>query len=160
MSKSTIEVRLPETEIRVENKYIRLPPTQLSLPKFAGGSYIRSRDSHSDDPCEWRRQPFYPKLAGKAYTGTFATFYTEALWESYSQFYQPEAETPKEPMDPMAALLGVPPNASRKEVSKAFRANAKKLHPDCGGSAEAFQRLLEARDTLIAKKLQPVGSEH
>jgi DnaJ-domain-containing protein 1 len=42
-------------------------------------------------------------------------------------------------------ILGVAPDASRTEIDEAFRALAKKVHPDAGGSNEAMARLNEAR---------------
>jgi rRNA maturation protein Nop10 len=48
------------------------------------------------------------------------------------------------------ALLGVPANFSKEDVLAAFRREAKKAHPDAGGTAEMFRRLVEARDRLLA----------
>ncbi|WP_198023369.1 J domain-containing protein [Ensifer sp. WSM1721] len=47
-------------------------------------------------------------------------------------------------------LLGVSSNYSREEVIKAFRKKALKAHPDQGGTAEMFRKLVEARDRLLA----------
>jgi hypothetical protein len=47
-------------------------------------------------------------------------------------------------------LLGVPADYTRADVLAAFRRKAKTAHPDAGGSAEAFQKLVEARDRLLA----------
>lgn len=46
------------------------------------------------------------------------------------------------------AILGVAENASAKEISRAWRTRAAEVHPDKGGSAEAFLALREAYDTL------------
>ncbi|HET6182447.1 MAG TPA: J domain-containing protein [Acetobacteraceae bacterium] len=54
--------------------------------------------------------------------------------------------------DPLGyyAWLGIPPEATAKEVKAAFRARARRLHPDVAGtgSAEAFRRLSEAYHVL------------
>ena len=42
------------------------------------------------------------------------------------------------------ALLGVKRDASPVELDKAFRKKAKELHPDKGGTAEAFKQLSQA----------------
>ena len=42
------------------------------------------------------------------------------------------------------ALLGVKRDASPVELDKAFRKKAKELHPDKGGTAEAFNQLSQA----------------
>jgi len=46
--------------------------------------------------------------------------------------------------------LGLKPGATKDEVEAAFRAQAKKRHPDAGGSTEAFQRLERARREALA----------
>lgn len=45
-------------------------------------------------------------------------------------------------------LLGVGPGASRAQIEAAFRAEARKAHPDAGGSGASFARLVEARAAL------------
>jgi curved DNA-binding protein CbpA len=44
--------------------------------------------------------------------------------------------------------LGVPRTASQKAIEHAFRKKAKQAHPDCGGSAEAFQQVHAAYKLL------------
>lgn len=48
------------------------------------------------------------------------------------------------------ALLKVPANYTKEEVIAAFRREAKKAHPDAGGTAELFAALVKARDRLLA----------
>jgi xanthosine utilization system XapX-like protein len=45
-------------------------------------------------------------------------------------------------------LLGVGPNASASEIRTAYRALAKVMHPDAGGTAGTFRLLREAYETL------------
>jgi hypothetical protein len=45
-------------------------------------------------------------------------------------------------------VLGVDRTASTEEIQKAYRAAAKRSHPDHGGSVEAMQQVNEARDIL------------
>jgi hypothetical protein len=47
-----------------------------------------------------------------------------------------------------ARLLGVTASADRDEVERAFRACARREHPDRGGDAATFQRLVAARAAL------------
>ena len=42
-------------------------------------------------------------------------------------------------------LLKVPANYTTEDIIAAFRREAKKAHPDAGGTAAMFQRLVEAR---------------
>ncbi|MFJ5307554.1 J domain-containing protein [Streptomyces sp. NPDC088350] len=46
------------------------------------------------------------------------------------------------------AVLGVPADATRAEIVRAFRRRALTRHPDRGGDAEAFQGLHRAYETL------------
>jgi hypothetical protein len=48
------------------------------------------------------------------------------------------------------ALLGLSGSFTREDVARAFKAKAKTAHPDAGGDAEAFQRLVNARDQALA----------
>lgn len=51
------------------------------------------------------------------------------------------------------SVLDVHPNASEVEIEQAYRRMAKSLHPDAGGSAEAFQTLQDAyRQAKSARK--------
>lgn len=53
-------------------------------------------------------------------------------------------------MEDYYALLGVPQSASAQDIKRAFREQAKKLHPDLAGSdtAYAMRKLLAAYETL------------
>src|ERR1044071_4265246 len=45
-------------------------------------------------------------------------------------------------------ILGVSEDASKEEIDRAFRNEARKRHPDGGGSEEAMKSLNEAHDIL------------
>lgn len=47
------------------------------------------------------------------------------------------------------AVLGVGPDCSDAEIEAAAREKIKTVHPDQGGSTEAFQRVKDARDQLL-----------
>jgi len=53
------------------------------------------------------------------------------------------------------SLLGLPTETapSRSAINSAFRRLARRAHPDAGGSHEAFVRLAQARDALLADAL-------
>ncbi|GIW67213.1 MAG: hypothetical protein KatS3mg096_081 [Candidatus Parcubacteria bacterium] len=57
-------------------------------------------------------------------------------------------------MDDYYQILGVPENADEETIKKAFRELAKKYHPDRGGDAEKFKKIIEAYRVLSDKKLR------
>ena len=54
-------------------------------------------------------------------------------------------------MDPKK-ILGVEPNATTKEIQRAYREQSKKHHPDAGGDTWAFQQVQDAYDALTNSK--------
>lgn len=46
------------------------------------------------------------------------------------------------------AILGLAPGASAEEITRAYREQAKRAHPDAGGSAEAFRAVRAAYEEL------------
>lgn len=46
-------------------------------------------------------------------------------------------------------ILGVPVDAEKEDIKKAFRTLSKKHHPDAGGDPEEFKKISEAYDTLM-----------
>jgi hypothetical protein len=48
------------------------------------------------------------------------------------------------------AVLGLKPGSCRGDIEAAFRSQARKHHPDAGGSTEAFQRIERARREALA----------
>jgi hypothetical protein len=50
-------------------------------------------------------------------------------------------------------LLGIAPDATKRDIKNAYRRKARKLHPDAGGDDEAFKQLYSAyRKALAAAK--------
>ena len=75
------------------------------------------------------------------------------LDEAWRQRYGASGATPPSMQMPLAqarALLGLPANYTREDVIAGFRRAAKKAHPDAGGTAEMFRKLVEARDRLLS----------
>lgn len=50
------------------------------------------------------------------------------------------------------AALGLPPNATRQQIKRRYRALAKKYHPDLGGDARQMQRLVAAYEFLMKEQ--------
>lgn len=54
------------------------------------------------------------------------------------------------PLADAMAMLGVPADYTKDDVISGFRKAAKLAHPDAGGTAEMFRKLVEARDRLLS----------
>jgi curved DNA-binding protein len=46
-------------------------------------------------------------------------------------------------------VLGLRPTATRAEVQRAFRKQARRYHPDHGGDAAKFRELVEAKERVL-----------
>jgi hypothetical protein len=82
-------------------------------------------------------------------TGRIASELDRVWWERYGA----AGGVPPSMQMPLAeamAMLGVPADYTCEDVSSGFRQAAKKAHPDLGGTAEMFRKLVEARDRLLA----------
>ena len=66
-------------------------------------------------------------------------FFTERIAVRQSDAYQSEY-----------ALLGIAPGATKRDIKNAYRRQARKLHPDKGGDAEAFKQIYAAYRRLLA----------
>ena len=47
------------------------------------------------------------------------------------------------------SILGIPPGSTEQEIKSAFRKKALKVHPDVGGSDEAFKELYAAFEACL-----------
>jgi hypothetical protein len=82
-------------------------------------------------------------------TGRIASELDRAWWQRYGA----AGGVPPSMQMPLAqamAMLGVPADYTREDVINGYRQAAKKAHPDLGGTAEMFRKLVEARDRLLA----------
>lgn len=60
----------------------------------------------------------------------------------------PPADDPVVGEQPPHEVLGVAPDASEREIQRAYRERVKDAHPDRGGSEAAFRRIQEAREAM------------
>jgi hypothetical protein len=90
---------------------------------------------------------------GVMFVSSRSGFIASELENIWWQRYGTAGSVPPQMQMPLAdaiALLGVPTNYTREDVMAAFRRGVKKAHPDLGGKAEDFRKLVEARDRLLA----------
>ena len=74
ISSSSLEVRLPEVQVGHKDDMALLPFTNLRLSKFADGARVSARHSDTDEPAEWKSQPFYPRVRGKFWASESASW--------------------------------------------------------------------------------------
>jgi hypothetical protein len=91
-------------------------------------------------------------------TGRIATHLDEIWHERYGRAAGGVPPAMQMPLAEAMALLGVSSDYTEEEVTAAFRRAVKKAHPDAGGTAEQFRKLVAARDRLL-KALGCVSSD-
>ena len=92
----------------------------------------------------WRRVRFVSSR-----TGRIAAALDQVWHDRYGHAAGGVPSSLQMPLADAMALLGVPADYTRDDVLAAFRREAKKAHPDKGGTAAQFRRLVEARDRLL-----------
>jgi hypothetical protein len=93
----------------------------------------------------WRGVAFVSSRTGRAAQRL------DAMWQDrYGHAAGGVPPVMQMPLAEAMALLRVPSDYTKEDIITAFRREAKKAHPDAGGTAELFRRLVEARDRLLA----------
>jgi DnaJ-domain-containing protein 1 len=72
-----------------------------------------------------------------------------ALWQSSANPARPLLERQQ-----ALAVLGLPPNATRQQIKRRYRALAKRYHPDRGGDQRQMQRIIAAYEFLMKDQSQ------
>jgi hypothetical protein len=99
-----------------------------------------------------RRQPCQEQQRRRAIIAEFFKAY-EAARRTSPAFATAPASSPPDLYTQVPAclrVLGLALPCTAPEVKHAFRARAKVLHPDSGGSSEAFQTLYQAYQDALA----------
>ena len=50
------------------------------------------------------------------------------------------------------AVLGLPPNATKQQIKRRYRALAKRYHPDRGGDQQQMRRIIAAYELLMKEQ--------
>jgi hypothetical protein len=127
----------------VEAEVIRITERNV-IVRYADDTARLDRDSLWHWWAFWRGVRFVSSR-----TGRIAKELDDLWWERYGT----AGSVPPSMQMPLAEameLLGVPADYSRDDVIAGFRRAVKKAHPDVGGTAEMFRKLVEARDRLLA----------
>ena len=113
--------------------------------RYAGEVARLDRESLWKSWALWRGVCFVSSRTGRA-AQRF-----DAMWQDrYGRAAGGVPPVMQMPLAEAMALLRVPPDYTKGDVLAAFRREAKRAHPDAGGTAELFRRLVEARDRLLA----------
>jgi hypothetical protein len=134
----------PAGVIWAEAEIVRLSEEHVSV-RYAGETARLGRERLWRSWALWRGVMFIASRSGRAAN------LLDAIWQD--RYGRAAGGVP--PVMQMAlaeamALLGVAADYSKEDVLAAFRREVKKAHPDLGGTAELFDRLVKARDRLLA----------
>ena len=150
ITSSAVHVRLPEVDVLLERKRVRLPAIAHKLNRRVR-QHRGPANHRSDESSDWLRQPFYPQVNGKWCTANLADYYPSDIWFAFDQ--KVVSAGMQGPVDNerqrLERLLGVNADASRHEVIAAFRVKIKSVHPDLGGDSDEFQSLIQARNARL-----------
>jgi hypothetical protein len=93
----------------------------------------------------WRGVTFVSSRTGRA------AQHLDAMWQLlYGHAAGGVPPIMQMPLAEAMALLRVPADYTKEDIIAAFRREAKKAHPDAGGAAKLFRKLVEAQDRLLA----------
>ena len=113
--------------------------------RYAGDTARLDRETLWKSWTLWRNVYFASSRSGFA-----AQHFDERWQERYGHATGGVPPVLQMPLADAIALLKVPANFTKDDVLAAFRREAKKAHPDVGGTAEMFEALVKARDRLLA----------
>ena len=82
---------------------------------------------------------------------SFASLFWNVLRLSARSLWQSNANPARVLVERQRALsvLGLPPNATPKQIKKRYRDLAKRHHPDLGGDQQQMQRIVAAYEYLM-----------
>ena len=130
--------------IWAEAEVVRITERNVVV-RYAGDTARLDRERLWEHWALWRNVYFVSSRSG------YAAQHFDELWQDrYGRAAGGVPPAMRMPLADAMALLKVPANFTKEDVLVAFRREAKKAHPDKGGTAEMFQRLVEARDRLLA----------
>jgi hypothetical protein len=134
----------PVGVIWAEAEIVRISENHV-IVRYAGETARLGREKLWRSWALWRGVTFVSSRSGRAAN------LLDAIWQDH--YGRAAGGVP--PVMQMAlaeamALLGVAADYSKENVIAAFRRAVKKAHPDLGGTAEMFQKLVKARDRLLA----------
>jgi hypothetical protein len=135
----------PAGVIWAEAEVVRITERNV-IARYAGDTARLNRKSLWEAWALWRGVMFVSSQSGYA-AGQFDRMWWDRYGPNFSGAVPPAMAMP---LAEAMALLGVPFNYTREDILAAFRREAKKAHPDAGGTAEMFRKLVEARDRLLA----------
>jgi hypothetical protein len=121
--------------------------------RYAGDTARLDRESLWRWWALWRNVYFVSSRSGHA-AQLLDEMWQERYGRAYDEYGYANADfvppAMRMPLAEAIALLMVPANFTKDDVLAAFRREVKKAHPDVGGTAEMFDRLVKARDRLLA----------
>lgn len=135
----------PAGVIWAEGEVLRITEKN-AIARYAGATARLNREALWKNWALWRGVMFVSSQTG------YAARRFDAMWQARYGRASGGTVPPamQMPLAEAMALLGVPADYTAEAIIVAFRRAAKKAHPDAGGTAEMFRKLVEARDRLLA----------
>jgi DnaJ-domain-containing protein 1 len=87
---------------------------------------------------------------------SFASLFWDVIRLSARSLWHSNANPARVLVERQRALtvLGLPPNATPKQIKKRYRTLAKRHHPDLGGDQQQMQRIVAAYEFLMKEHSQ------
>lgn len=172
------QASIANTTEAIETEMQRLDPSSWRVSTGSGGSYTKANglpkyNAAPDDPgvvLRWQKDGEQFAVACDAYSRLRDNLRTVYLWvhetrmrgqrpvetgeSEFAAARLPPADDETEVVagrQPAHEVLGVERDANDAEIRAAARERIKETHPDHGGSEAEFQRVQEARETLLSE---------
>ena len=132
----------PAGVIWADAEIVRITESHV-IARYTGETARLNRWSLVTSWAVWRGVMFVSSRTGRA-----ARMF-DAMWQArYGRAAGGVPPAMQMPLADAIKLLRVPDNYTKEDV-ETFRREVKKAHPDVGGTAEQFRKLVEARDRLL-----------
>jgi hypothetical protein len=136
----------PAGVVWAEAEIVSVTATKVNVRYSGEPAHLdRQQLGHPRSWAVWRGVMFTSARNG------YAAMRFEQMWfERHGRSLGAERLRSLMPLEEARKILGVKEDYSREDIIAGFRREAKRAHPDLGGTAAKFRRLVEARDRLLA----------
>lgn len=138
------ELKKKLRKLKRQEQHVRFPDRQYNKSI----SLIWNQFFSTKDPCDNKVQFNLEKLVRMEHVERKEVF-SAFFYSVYYQYYKENGLSYKNMYDPsLLAAFGLPANAGLDDIKERFRVLAKKYHPDNGGDAQDFIKVIEAYEQI------------